>query len=468
MSDRLSPEAVKALEGLAAFILGKGGEAQKDIVWPHGTDGLLTYPGVRPDMYNLTPRVGTFIGQLPILPSRFETALFEFITGVTAQTGDNPTGYCATPPKSGKMKVGQILATFGQFFKGTDEINAMQAGRLKNRADVPRRIRNPGGYGQLINNPFVPMPVGATAESFNTITGKTFLEFGQGAMLDFAYALWRGDKTKNNTQTYRGFIKEFDGFDKWIKTGYTDVVSGAATPSIDSQVVNYNATVGSSFVLALSNVFRTLRTEAELKNTPNALWYIVMHPRAKFPIYDAWACNYMTARCLPTEANGQRLDQTQINNLRDEMIRGDYLLIDGERVPVFYDAGIEATQAEATGVWTSDVYIIPMDDGIGNPLSYFEYMPRDAVNNDELGEIMQLLAPGQLRVMNGGLYLAGFIKREAFCFSWQFGAELRLIVERPDLAGRVDNVSFTSNTPFSDPYPGATYHKNGGTTFRVG
>jgi hypothetical protein len=465
MSDRLSQEDVKALEKFAAFIRGmEGGQAQKEIVWPHGDGGLLTYPGARPAMWNLTPRVGTFINKLPLYPSRNEKEIYEFITGVTAQTGTNPANYCATPMKGGKMKAGQIIAQYGQFFKGTDEINVMQAGRFKNRSDVRRRLLNTG-YDEITNNPFIPMPINAGPESLNTIVGKTFLEFGQGVLLDFAYVLWRGNITKDNTQTYPGFIKEFNGFDQWIKTGYTDVVSGSVTPSLDSQVVNYNATLGSQFVLKLSNMIRTLIVEAELKNTPNVIWELVMHPRAMFPIFDIWACNYMTARCMPTESNGQILDQTGINRLRDEMIRGRYLLIDGERFTVSFDAGIEAT-LDATGEWTSDVYIVPMDDGRGNALSYFEYMPRDAANNDELAEIMQL-APGEWRVMNGGLYLAGFKKREAFCLEWQFGSEVRLIVERPDLAGRIDNVKFTSDTPFNDPYPGATYHKNGGTTFRA-
>lgn len=461
--NRLSKDAVQTLEAFAQFI--KGG-AQKDFVPPHGEGGLLTYPGVRPDMYSLVPRVGTFAASLPMYKSRFQTEIFEFLTGVTAQSGTNPDDTCGTPPQSGQAKIAQIIATYGTFYKATPEINAANAGKLKNRADLRRRLRNPP-FEEMTANPFVPMPVGAGPESFNTMLGKTFLEFGQGAMLDFAYTDWRGDKTKTSAQTQLGFIREYDGIDKWIKTGWTDVVSGATVASLDSQVVAYNATLGSDFVLALSNLIRTLVMEAELKNTPNATWDIVVHPRAKFALFDIWACNYQTARCLPTESNGLRLDVEGITRLRDEMYRGNYLLIDGERFRVMTDAGIQATQAEGgLGLWTSDVYIVPREDGMGNALTYREYLPRDFASNDELAEIFGQ-AFGELRVMNDGLYMGGFVKRSAFCFTWYFTADVRLILERPDLAGRIDDVSFTSQTPFTDPFPGATYHRNGGTTFRV-
>lgn len=471
MSDRLSQDDVKELEQLAAVVRGlKGGGdsvAKKDITWPHGTDGLLTSPGVRPDMYNLTPRVGGFIRRLPMLPSIDVNERFEFITGVTAQTGENPTTTCGTPPKSGKMKVAQILATYGEFFKGTDTINITKAGLRRDRSDVIRRLRNPG-YDDIQGNVYVPVPEGATGESFNTIVGKTFLEFGQGAALDHAYVLWRGDKTKTNAQTYLGFITEFDGFDKWIKTGYRDVISNALVPSLDSQVITYNATLGADYVLQLSNLFRTLMMEATLKNTPNAHWEIVLHPRSMFPIFDLWACNYQTARCLPTESNGLILNVTQTKELADQMYRGQYLLIDGEKIPVSFDFGIEATQAEGgLGLWTSDTYVIPMDDGMGNPLSYMEYLPRDEMHNKELAELMGVF-PDEVRVMNGGLYLMGFVKSAAFCFDYHFTSKTRLIVERPDLAGRIDNVSFTSQTPFNDPFPNSTYHKDGGSSFRSG
>lgn len=450
------------VEALEQFVLEKyNPNGQKAFVPPHGPDGLLTYPGVRPDMYSLVPRVGTFSASLPMFPSRQNTPLFEFLTGVTAQTGTNPDDTCGTPPVSGKAKIAQILANYGTFYKATDQMKISEAGLRNNLADVNRRLRNP--VGSLNDNPFVPMPPNSTAESFNTWLGKAFLEFGQGAQLDFAYVDWSGDPTKLPAATYRGFIKEYLGIDGWIKTGYTDVVSGQAVTSLDSRVVNYNAAIGANFVTALVNMMDTLMMEAVIKNVPNVFWKIVVHPRMRADLFEVWACNYHTARCIPSASNGLILNTMEVTKLRDEMRRGNYLLINGEQIPVEYDAGIPATQSETTGIWTADVYIVPIEDGYGNPLIYREYLPYDGGNAD----VTEIIAAteGRFRVMNGGFYL-GTYSTTNFCVTWTFTAKVRLILERPDMAGRLDNVQFSNNTPITDVFPGQTYHRDGGTTFR--
>lgn len=461
MQRTYTQEQMDFLDAVSALVTGKKHTGKKDFIPPHGPGGMITYPGVRPQMYNLTPRVGNFTKKLPLIKNPNAKERREFITGVTAQTGTNPTSTCGTPPKSGNMKVAQIDVEFGEFYKGSDTIKVADAGLRVDRADINRTLLNPSD--ELSENPFVPIPIGATADSFNTYLGKLYMEFGQGAMLDFAVVDWRGDPTKDNTQTQLGFISEFLGFDGWIKTGYTDVVSGATVPSLDSQVLLYNATLGSGFVENASDQFRALKMQAELSNTPNTIWEIVVHPRAKYSIFDMWACNYATARCLPDATNGRRLDVEAVTDLRDTMYEGNYLLIDGERVSVSTDAGIAATQAEATGIWTSDFYFIPMDDGKGNPLAYHEFLPRDASNKD-LSEIIASTG-GRFREMNNGFYLMTW-EVAKFCITYYFTAKARLILERPDLAGRIDNVSFTSNVKMNDPFPGATYHRNGGTTWR--
>lgn len=447
-------------EAIAQIVLNKRG-GDKAFTPPHGPDGLLTYPGVRPDMYSLVPRVGSFTASLPMLPSVNAKERFEFLTGVTAQTGSNPTDSCGTAPTSGKAKVGQIDVEFGEFYKATEQIKVGKAGQRVDRADVNRRLRNP--INELSENPFVPMPPAANAESFNTYLGKAFLEFGQGVMLDFAYADWRGDPTKDNTQTYLGWIREYLGLDGWIKTGYTDVVSGNAMTSLDSQVITYNAALGASFVQSVVDAYDVFLMEAEIKGTPNARGVFVIHPRMKAQLFEIWACNYHTARCLPTEDNGRVLDVTEVTRLRDAMRNGNYLLINGEQVPVMFDAGIAATQNQGTGIWTADFYFVPMDDGLGNPLTYREYVPMDESNQD----VREIIAStgGEYRVMNGGLYLMTWEKVK-FCISYYFTAHVRLILERPDLAFRIDDVQFDNRFKITDPFPGSTYHRDGGTTFR--
>jgi hypothetical protein len=450
------------VEALEQFVLEKyNPTGEKAFVPPHGPGGLMTFPGVRPDMYSLVPRVGTFASSLPIRPSKDAVPLWEFLTGVTAQTGTNPDTTCGTPPVAGKLKIAQITAPFGTFYKATDQMNISDAGLRINRSDENRRLRTP--VGNIAENPFVPVPPNASAESFNTWLGKAYMEFGQGAMLDFARVDWRGDPTKLPAATVLGFIKEYRGLDGWIKTGYVDLESGNTVASLDSQVVNYNATLSSTFVVAAVNMYDNLLMQAELTNVPNTMWDIVVHPRMKSDLFDIWACNYHTARCLPASNAAVRLDSQEVTRLRDAMRNGNYLLINGEQVRVLWDAGIDATQSEATGIWTSDFYFVPREDGMGNDLTYREYLPYDGTNQD-MNEIVAQ-SGGEYRTLNGGFYLMTFI-RTVFCIQWVFTNKSRIIMERPDLAGRLDNVQFTNTSTANDPFPGSTYHKNGGTTFR--
>ena len=439
-----------SIEELTALGLVGG---QKDLIPPHSTGGLLTYPGVCPDMFSTVPRAGNFAANLPIQPSVNENELAEILTAQGADSGSNPANTCGDPAIAGNLKVAQIKAVFGQYFKGTPVYDISKAGLRKDRSDIDRFLINPN---VPTGNPFVPEPVMVDANSINTPVGKMLLELGQSALLDFSYTHFRGDSSKAYSAARLGFIKEYDGLDKWIRDDYDDEVSSTDADALNSYVTTGGELDG-DFVAQLSDMFRTLRTDAELIGMPNVRWAIVVNPRAIYPLVDIWACNYQTARCLVD--NVSRQDVSTVTALREQMYSGNFLLIDGERVPFLSDFGMAATQAEDTGIWTSDVFIVPMNSS-GTPLTYLEYLP---YTNAEVAEFLAL-GFDQVRVINGGFYLMTF-KRQGFCLSYQVTARPRLIMRTPFLAGRIDDVTFTSTTPFRQPEAG-TYFKGGGVETR--
>ncbi len=442
--------------------LGLVGE-KTDLIPPHSDGGLLTYPGVRPDMYSTIPRVGNFAANLPIQPSNPENEIYEVLTGQTADTGSNPANTCGDPAIAGVLKTAAVKVRFGQYYKGTPIYDASKAGLRAGRWDTDRQMINmqlPAG------NPFVPSPVTIDTGSINTPVGKMLLELGQSVLLDFAYTHFAGDNSKAYTAARTGFIKEYDGLDKWIRDDYADFVSTADADALNSYVISGGVTLDGDFVAQLSDVFRTLRTDAELIGMPNVTWAITINPRMLYPLIDIWACNYQTARCLVDGVSRQ--DVSTVTTLREQMYGGRFLLIDGERVPILTDFGLGATGgggaagtdvADANGTWTSDLLVVPMYNA-GRPLTYLQYLP---YTNAELAEV-QAMGFDQVRVINGGFYLMTY-KKTGFCLSYQVTARPRLIMDTPFLAARIDDISFEATTPFRTPIIGTGF-KDGGTTFR--
>ena len=458
MAKKVKSYTLKELRDLGDYL-----SRQKTDLIPahaHNGEGLFVNPGVRPEMYSAIPRMGNFAENLRLIPSNTENEIYEILTGQSADSGTNPSNTCGDPPIAGNLKTAAVKAVFGQYYKGTPIFDVSKSGLRHDLADIDRTLLN---YPVPVGNPFVPSPVAINPQSINTPVGKMLLELGNSVLQDFSYTHFSGDSSKAYSATRLGFIKEYDGLDKWIRDDYEDFVSTTAADAINSLVDTSAPDIDSDFVVLLSDMFRTLRTDAALVGLPNTTWAIVVNPRIIYPLIDIWACNYQTARCLVDGVSRQ--DVATVTALREQMYAGQYLMIDGERVPLITDYGVPATggggtlgtdSSDANGEWTSNIYIVPMSTS-GRPLTYLQYLPYTNA------EMAQFLAMGfdQVRVINGGFYLMTF-KRTGFCLSYQVTARARLIMDTPFLAGRIDDVTFDVTTPFRTPIIGATGYKNGG------
>lgn len=433
---------------------------QKDTIWPHGNAGLLRDGTVRPDMASAIPADGSWsTSMIPFIESRYTDQVVEIFTGVTDDEGSNPADTCSTPPHPGNLKTARFSFPYGTFHMGTDKFNFVHGNERANYADMNRRFINP----PAINSPLMPETIRANPDSINTIMGKLHFEFGIKTHQNWARPAWQGLSTRTNAQTHLGWISEFNGLEQQIATGKTDLNTGFAATAADSVVVNYNQAIGSNFVLTLSNLIRRVTKDAMLAGMSQTEFHIVIHPTMEFALYDNWACNYNTARCEPDATNGRRMNVETATRLRDAMMTGNYLLVDGRQYPVFMDWGIGHTINMQTGQFTSDVFVVPVS-WAGRALTYWEYK---SFNGQEINEILGRSTANKYRVINNGLYLCT-VTEDRTCIEWQYNAKARMILDYPFLAGRLDNVIVPGNVAnqFNDPFVSEFYHENGGTFAR--
>ena len=441
-------DELKELQGIFG-----GEQAQKDLVPPHGNNALLNSAGVRPAMPSAIPVRRNWSATLPMFKSEFTNDLIEIFTGITADSGSNPTDTCSPGPNPGNLKTMQILRTFGLFHMDTQEVNIVKLGERKNRADISRRFRN---QPDIAWNPFMPDVVNANPDVINSAMGKSLYEFGISQIVPWSQIAFHGLASRAAGAGYLGWIDEPDGIDHLVRTGYTDNRSNVAAPAADSRVVNYGAVIGTDFVLELSNLIRHLEETAEITGMMGTQFEIVVNPRMRYEIIDTWSCNYITARCQPDATNGVRVNAETIHRLKNEMLRGNYLLIDGVAYPLRTEVGLEVTQNQTTGQWTSDIFVIPVEYQ-GQALTYWEFKGFDH------SEIMAYVRDGfnDYKVTNGGMFLMTNVS-DRTCKKFQFNSKPRMMLDYPFLAGRLDDVTVNDNVQARSAYRGDPYFVNGG------
>lgn len=438
--------------------------SEKALVPAHGSGALLSAAGVYPAMPSAIRRVSGM--KLPLFASVNVNEIIEIFTAQDADAGDNATTWCTAAPVAGNLRLAQIVSVFGKYKMQTNTIVAPEVGERLNYADVDRQVINDFKFDPVMN-PFMPDVV-ARAGNINTTLGKELIQFGLSSERAFQRVDYTGNSTTAPASTYKGFIREYEGLARLIKTGYVDAVSSAAAAAADSIVVTYNATLSSTIVTTLSDLIRSLKMTAEMVGKPNVIWEIQLNFRMWHALVDVWACNYAIARCAPGDNAAGAVDLGRISQLRDEMARGKYLLVDGEPIPVNTNAGVPVTDGSTTNEFVSDIFVVPMydpDSAMGHVqngvewLTYREYFPFDNT------QLQQLRNEGwsDLEWMNNGLYLVGSTYgTDSFCKAKVFAAKTRLKLDYPFLAGRLDDITFTNSNPVGTPYQAESDYVGGG------
>ncbi len=434
----------------------------------HGPGGLLSFPGVDPAVFHTVVGNKGILGMLPTKGSIFANPLYEVITGVQTTTGAEKADVCDNAPHAGLKKACIITSPFGRYERATPELELNRLGKFNDRADpmdltlVGSPIHQSGIFTGGSRSPDTP------GDMLRNEISQKFWELNIAIHRLLSQQLWRGNPANN---AVGGGYLEITGFDRIITTGYLDAVSGARCASIDSDLKDFNygridaAPGGTNIVDALSSMYHYVKDLAERTGVTPVRWVFAMRPTAFWELTKVWPCSYLTYRCQ-TAANQQVVvEATQQVEFRDAMRAGKYLLIDGERVEVVLDDGIDEDDSVVNGsvpngCFASDIYLIPMSVIGGRAVTYLEYFQyqnpaiQDALNNMILGRI-------------DGAFLT-WPRQVNQCVVWQTKIEPRLVMRTPWLAGRLQNVLYCPLQHEREPFPDDGYFVDGGPTTRPG
>src|SRR3990172_3766396 len=267
----------------------------------HGPGGLLTFPGVDPDLYTTIVGCQGILGQLPTKPSRFAYPTYYTLTGVRDITGSEKTDVCDNAPTAGLLKGCLVNSVFGRYERATGELELNRLGIQNDRAD-PMDLRMVGS--PIHASGLFTQGIGSAAEPVDLLTNeisRKFWELGIAFHRLLCQQLWTGDPSNNSGG---GGYKELTGFSVLVNTGHVDAETNTSCPSMDSDVKNFGyARVdsnGAAIVDALSYMYRYVKSLAYRTGVLPVRWVLAMREELFYELTAIWPCSYMTYRCSVT------------------------------------------------------------------------------------------------------------------------------------------------------------------------
>jgi hypothetical protein len=438
---------------------------------PHGffqnqnVPGLFTRPGADADMFAafVMPTAGQFLSALYRGVTNIDNPEYDIISGVKAGSGTNATDYCGDAPTAGEVKLCTTRATFADFFIKVRQANLAKTGGRINNSDVNRNLVNRPDLFPLIPD------VLQRAQNPNTTLGLALFSLGVHMSRVLMRTLFHGSTANTGNNAELGFIREFNGFDRLITNTVVDV-EGNTCAAARSTIFNWgNADVGGtvqsgSITDIVAGIMYQLIALADDSNIAPVNWVLAMHPDLFWKLTSIWPCSYLTNGCAVTNNDGERLNVSadmQVQ-MRDEMRTGNFLWVNGMRLPVVTTRAIEQTTLGQG--FSSSIYFIPLT-AMGRQVTYLEGFD---LENSDIQEFRDVYNPLAYRTMNGGFY-AMTHRQTGMCVEAYIAARPRLIMRTPWLAARIDNVNYSLPGFLygRDPYPDAAYHLNGGRYFNA-
>lgn len=424
--------------------------------------GLFTHPGVRPERWSAMSNPNSWLNILSVGPSDLANERLEIMTGQTADGSTNATGFCGDAPVPGKLKTCQQLYVFGDFHGKTD-LNALPLiGQRKDRSDMSARILNQAA----IENPFQPEVLRSITDTRSQLSHDLY-RFGNAVARSTELVSIQGVAATDNSRF--GWFHEFTGLDSQIKTGYVDVVSNVTCPAADSLVESYNALVtgthsdgsGRTFTATWFDTMYALRDRAAQVGMNGVQWAVVMRQEMFRTVAEVLSNDYNFYQVTGAQYKERNSTGELIQALRRDMMAGGYLLDDqGQTVPVIFSEGL-TNPPVANNTYVSDILIVPVSWN-GTPLIRLDYFP---MNNSYIEEFAGFVNPDTINIINNGMYMVGQANTP-LCVEFHFAARMRLILETPFLAGRIDDIRYTYFAKSRQAIPGSSLYVDGGVSAR--
>jgi hypothetical protein len=461
----------QVLDALASMIQSKvTATGTPSTPYLHGPGGLFGQEGIERDLFHTRIEGSGLATALPVFATNLTHPLFGVITGYQDVSGSVPDGVCDDPEVAGSEKRCLQTFPFGRYSFRTRELEINRVGQLINRGEFDDL--------RVVNDPIAP-ELGKTI--FPNIDPNKQLSAGAEVLarmleLGVAFANRLGRQlytaTPANNSAGGGHM-EFQGLDILIGTTKVDAITGDDCPTLDSDVKDFNYScvqeedADPDIVRVLLTIWRIVNHIAQHTNLNPARWIFAMRTALFWELTDVWPCAYQTYRCTFSSATDNReifVDGRENVRMRDEMRNGNFLLIDGVRVPVLLDDNIVEessgdNSAIPVGCFASDIYLVPLTVKGGIPVTFWQHF-------DYRTGTMQAVANGRLTNMfwtDAGQYLWTW-DTQNWCVLHEAKIEPRVILRTPQIAARLTNVCYCPLQHPRDPQPDDPYFVDGGIT----
>ena len=430
--------------------------------YAHGPGGIFSQPGMRPQVVNAMVMPFGLGDMLPAKRSVYANEVYPILTGQTAATGTNPETACGDCKKPGNLKVCNQTWPFGRWCMDSQVLQLDRLGLLVNRSEFVDQT--------LIGNPFAMAEQPAQgewnpAEALRNEKGKQLMQLFVDWKRTFAPLFWTGNPANNTGSGNTLAYGEPYGMQGIVNSGYKDTYTNqlcsAADPLVQAFSANVEADAGAT-VRLLVELYNRQKYLAERTGLAPVKFAYVMRYGAFRKLTEIWPCAYYTYRCTVVGNNSTNfIDAGEQVRLRDDMRQNNYLLIDGEQVPVVVDATLPETISPA-GTAISDIYLIALSSPkfSHNPNSailYWEFFDmRDPVALAQQG--LMAYPANTFQVLGGGRYLVYPKAPSNVCIQYGMLSRERLIHEAPFLNARITDVSYTFTYHEREWNPNSPYY----------
>ena len=460
------------LQGLAALIQNSSAPIGRtktisgtpDVQLIYGNDGIFSNFGLDDSVVNASLQPRGMASIIPAYPTVYTNPVYPYITGFDDDGGSEPTGPCDDAP-GGTIEVCHQTAAFGRVARASKEMEANELMQVLN-GNINTNLRV---HGEILPyaHQLLPQITQASngADFINSVIQTQMVIVGVLLQNWLVNKTFSGDPANNTSGGYA----EFPGLEFLVSTGKVDAFSGNACTALDSDVKDFTYESVDSSDKSLVNYLSMMHYYLESNASYNGLspvdWVIAMRRQLFYEVTAVWPTEYLTHRGTTT-ADEKLLVITNDNHvrMRDEMRAGQFLWINGQRIPVVLDDGITEynninnANLEA-GEFASDIYILPLS-ARGMPTLYWEFLDYAKISPRDLSV---LSGKQRFWVTDGGRYMWA-LQDTNYCFKIQAKLEPRLVLRAPHLAGRLQNVKYQPLQHLRDGDYDSPYHPTGGET----
>src|SRR3990170_1158635 len=311
----------------------------------HGPGGLFGVRGLSQAVISTHTQITGSLGEvIPVQTSIDTQPLFPYITGFQRSDTQEKNAVCDNPEDANSFKTCIQTTVFGRKEFKTRQVEINRIGQRLNRGEFLDL--------NLENDPIVEQ-MGGLMQGFFGLTNQSSILAGREMVMRLvevgvAYQRWFCPQVYTGNpanSSAGGGYKEFAGLDLLISTTKIDALTGAACPSLYSDVKDFgykqiSSTTDPDIHRTLSTMMYILERRAVQNNLNPVEFGIVMRSQLFWELCRYWPLAYNTDAMSQTLAG---LDMLYVENikLRDAMREGSFLIVNGKRYPVIQDDCID-------------------------------------------------------------------------------------------------------------------------------